>query len=355
MKDEMTRKERLLAAMRRQPQDRPPTQLDFSPRMLDIVCKHYGVPSTGEESLLGCMDNHLVYGFINDAFGMQRKRKLSGNAIQFDNWGCGFDITQEGTYQVIHPLSDAGKISSYEFPDPNAPGLLDWAEEAIAAYSKDYVVSSYQVLCLIERVSALRGFSNFLCDLALEEEYLVDLLDKVTDYQIGMAKRYIRAGVTCGRVGDDYGTQNGMLISPEDWRSLIKPRLARIVAAYKDAGLPVILHSCGDVRPIIPELIEIGIDVLNNVQPEAMPREDLQQYRGKITFYGGISTQQVLPLGTEEEIFNEVKACCDLYGPGNGLLLSTGISVMSDVPLKNLNALLRAFNEVAGAHYTVID
>ena len=78
-------------------------------------------------------------------------------------------------------------------------------------------------------------------------------------------------------------------------------------------------------------------------------------YEGKITFYGGISTQQVLPKGTEEDIYNEVKACYDAYGPGNGLLLSTGISVMSDVPLKNLNALLRAFNEVAGANYQIIE
>ena len=355
MKSEMTRKERMLAAMRRQPQDRVPTQLDFSPRMLDIVGKHYGVPLTGEEALLPYMDNHLVYGFINDAFGMQRKRMLSGGKIQFDNWGCGFDISQEGTSPLIHPLEDENKIPQYEFPDPNAPGLLDWAEDAIKAYGKDYVVASYQVLCLIERVSALRGFENFLCDLALEEDYLIELLEKITEYQCGMAKRYIRAGVSCGRVGDDYGTQNGMLMDPNVWRRLIKPRLARIIATYKNEGLPVILHTSADVRPILPDLIEIGVDVLNNVQPEAMPREDLVQYRGQITFYGGISTQQVLPHGTEEEIYNEVKACYDTYGPGNGLLLSTGISVMSDVPLKNLNALLRAFNEIAGADYTIIE
>ena len=355
MKDEMTRKERMLAAMRRQPQDRVPTQLDFSPRMLDVVCKHYGVPSRGEEELLPFMDNHLVYSFINDAFGMQRKRMLSGDRIQFDNWGCGYDITQEGSSPVVHPLADDSKISSYPFPDPNAPGLLDWAEESIRKYKDDYVVSSYQVFGLIERVSALRGFENFLCDLALEEDYLIELLDKVTDYQCAMAKRYMRAGVSCGRVGDDYGTQNGMLMHPDVWRRLIKPRLAKIVATYKNEGLPVILHSCGDIRPIIPDIIEIGIDVLNNVQPEAMPREDLIQYRGKVTFYGGISTQQVLPQGTEEDIYNEVKACYEAYGPGDGLLLSTGISVMSDVPLKNLNALLRAFNEVSGSHYLVLD
>ncbi|MBQ9063469.1 MAG: hypothetical protein IJ121_11715 [Eubacterium sp.] len=350
----MTKKERMLAAIRREPQDRIPTQIDFSPKMLDLVSRHYGVPNRGEEELLGVMDNHLVYGFLNDPFGKQRHREISGNPVKFDHWGIGYDVTQEGTFEAVHPLEDADNLTGYTFPDPNAPGLLDWAEAAIRKYGDDYVVASYQVLCLIERASALRGFENFLCDLYDEEDFMFELLDGITDYQCRLAKRYIRAGVSAGRVGDDYGTQNGMLIDPDQWRKILKPRLAKITGTYKNEGIPVIMHSCGDIRPIIPDLIEIGVDVLNNVQPEAMPREDLVQYRGQITFYGGISTQRVLVSGTEEEIYNEVKTCCDMYGPGNGLLLSTGISVMSDVPLKNLNALMTAFNELTGSRYQII-
>lgn len=355
VKDEMTPKERLLAAINHQPLDHIPTQLDFSPKMLDTVCTHYGAPLTGEEALLPWMDNSLLYCFINDAFGMQRKRILGGGKIAYDNWGCGFDISQEGNCQVVHPLEDEDDYSSYEFPDPNAPGLLDWTEEAIPKYKDKYLCCSYQVTCLIERASALRGFENFLCDMAGDEEFADELLTKIADYQVEMAKRYIKAGVSCGRVGDDYGTQKGMLMHPDLWRRLIKPKMARIIKTYKDEGLPVIMHSCGDIRPIIPDVIEMGVDVLNNVQPEAMPREDLEQYCGQIVFYGGISTQQVLPRGTEEDIYNEVKACYDAYSKNNGLLLSTGISVMSDVPLKNLNALMRAFNEIAGSHYIIKD
>ena len=350
----MTKKERMLAAIRREPQDRIPTQIDFSPKMLDLMSSHYGVPNRGEEELLDVMDNHLVYGFLNDPFGMQRHREISGNSIKFDNWGIGYDVTQEGTFEAVHPLEDADSLAGYTFPDPNAPGLLDWAEGVIQKYGNDYVVASYQVLCLIERASALRGFENFLCDLYEEEDFMYELLDGITNYQCELAKRYIRAGVSAGRVGDDYGTQNGMLIDPDQWRKILKPRLAKIIGTYKNEGIPVIMHSCGDIRPIIPDLIEIGVDVLNNVQPEAMPREDLIQYRGQVTFYGGISTQRVLVSGTEEEIYNEVKACCEMYGPGDGLLLSTGISVMSDVPMKNLNALMHAFNELAGSHYQII-
>lgn len=353
MKSGMTKKERLLAAMKGEPADRLPTQLDFSPLMLDKVCRHYGAPLTGEETLLPWMDNHLVYCFLNDAFGIQRKRVKAAGKIVYDNWGCGFDVTQEGNCQVVHPLAGDGAWASYEFPDPNAPGLLDWAAEAIKAYGEDYVACSYQVTCLLERASALRGFETFLCDLLVDEDFAEALLERITVYQMAMARRCLALGVSCGRTGDDYGAQNGMLISPELWRRLIKPRLARIIGVYKEAGVPVIHHSCGDIRPIIPDLIEIGVDVLNNVQPEAMPREDLMQYSGRVTFYGGISTQYVLPKGSEEDIYNEVRTCLETYGKDRRLLLSTGISIMSDVPMENVNALMRAFNEMAGAEYII--
>lgn len=355
--DEMTRKERLLAAMRREPCDRLPTQIDFSPKMLDIMCDKFGKPRRGEEELLEVTDNHLVYGFLNDTFGMIRKRQVPKERIAYDSWGCGFDMEQEGISPAAYPLADfENAIRTYRFPDPNAPGLTNWAEAAVKKYGRDYVVCSYQVTLMLERMEAMCGYQNCLTTLAdpdLEEEVEI-LLDGIADYQAEMAKRYIRLGVGCGRTGDDYGSQIGMMISPGMWRRLFKPRLKKIVEVYKDAGLPVIHHSCGNVLPIIPDLIEIGIDVLNNVQPEAMDRKEVAKFKGRITFYGGISTQQILPHGTEEEIYEEVKATLDDFGHDTGVILSPGISVVSDVPIKNVNALMTAFNELAGAHYTLV-
>jgi uroporphyrinogen decarboxylase len=349
MREEMTRQERLLAAIRRQPLDRLPTQIDFSPHMLDIMCDHYCVPRRGEEELLPFLDNHLVYGFINDTYGMLRKRTPGNDIIAFDNWQCGWDMTQEGIFPAVHPLADDDAYGQYEFPDPNAPGLMNLVEQTIHRYSADYIVASYQVTLLFERAYALRGYENFLCDLVAEPEFAEELLEKITLYQIAIAKRYVQLGVSCGRIGDDYGTQNGMLFSPQLWRDMFKNRLRRIISVYKDAGLPVIMHSCGNVLPIIPDLIEIGVDVLNNVQPEAMPRETLMPFNGKLTFYGGFSTQHILPSGTEEEIFADVNKCRMMYGQNNGCILSPGISIISDVPIKNVNTLLRAFNELNGS------
>jgi uroporphyrinogen decarboxylase len=350
MKDEMTRKERLIAAMKRQPLDRFPVQIDFSPLMLDIIDKAYGVPQRGEEELLPYIDNHIVYGWVNDTYGMLRKRTKIKEKIVYDNFGCGWDMTQEGIFPAVHPLEDESKVSKYEWPNPNEQSLMDIAEETLRRYGKDYIVSSYQVTLLFERAYALRGYENFLCDMMVNEDMAEDILENITKYQVEIAKRYVRLGVTCGRTGDDYGTQNAMLFSPKVWRKLIKPRLKRIVSVYKDAGLPVIHHSCGHVLPIIDDLAEIGIDMLNNVQPESMSRESLMPFADKISFYGGISTQKVLPNGDEEAIYREVKECMETLGSKGGYLLSPGISIISDVSIRNLNILLRALNDLNGCN-----
>ena len=114
-----------------------------------------------------------------------------------------------------------------------------------------------------------------LADFIEEEELVSDLLDRITDFHVELAKRYIQLGVNCGRTVDDYGSQIGMIMSPPMWRKYIKPRLARIIAVYRNAGLPVIHHSCGNITPIIEDLIEIGVNVLNPVQPNVMDIQEL--------------------------------------------------------------------------------
>ena len=353
------RQARFLAAIHHQPVDRVPTHIDFTPKMLDVMCAKYGRPSHGEEELLDFMDNHLVYGFLNDSFGKMRRRVVTGHVIDFDNWGVGYHMDEEGVSPAVYPLDQEDieeALRSYKFPDPNAPGLTDWAEMDVKKFGDEYIVCSYQVTLLLERMQDLCGFEKCFAALADPdmEETVEDFLDGITNYQCEMAKRYIKLGVQCGRTGDDYGVQKAMMVSPKMWREKFKPRLRRIVEVYKDAGLPVIHHSCGNVLPIIPDLAEIGIDVLNNVQPEAMPRKEVAKYKDIIAFYGGISTQHALPYGTEEEVYEEVKSTLEDLGPDTGLLLSGSQAIASDVPIKNVNALFTALNELTGAHYTLI-
>ena len=146
-----------------------------------------------------------------------------------------------------------------------------------------------------------------------------------------------------------------MLFSPRLWRRLIKPRLAKLFAVFLDAGLPVILHSDGDIRAILPDLVEIGLTTLNPVQPEVLEHTWLQrEYGAKLSFYGGVSTQGVLPNGTVEEVRAATIACARTLAPeGTGLLLGASHRMQSDIPARNVEAMLDAFDEIRATDWAM--
>jgi uroporphyrinogen decarboxylase len=180
-------------------------------------------------------------------------------------------------------------------------------------------------------------------DLMDEEDKVVYLLDKITDFHVRLAKRYVKLGVNCGRTVDDYGMQTSMLISPELWRRIFKPRLAKIFAVYRNSGLPMIHHSCGNITEIIPDLAEIGMNVLNPVQPKAFDMKALaSQYGEKITFFGGICNQEILPLKTPSEIDSNVRDITALLGKNGRYIIAPSNGIGPDVPLENVKAFMDA-------------
>jgi uroporphyrinogen decarboxylase len=151
-----------------------------------------------------------------------------------------------------------------------------------------------------------------------------------------------------GYFGDDYGGQKNLLFSPRSWRRLIKPRLARLFAPFVEAGLPVILHSDGQIAAILPDLVEIGLTALNPVQPEVIDHAWLRQTFGRqLAYYGGVSTQTVLPHGTPDQVRAAVSACVDTLAPeGTGLVVAPSHRLMTDIPMENVEALLAAFSSL---------
>jgi uroporphyrinogen decarboxylase len=151
-----------------------------------------------------------------------------------------------------------------------------------------------------------------------------------------------------GYFGDDYGAQKGMLFSPRTWRSLFKPRLRRMFAVFREAGLPVILHSDGDIAQILPDLVEIGLTTLNPVQPEVLDIRWLKQTFGdQLAFYGGISTQTVLPFGTPADVRIAAETARRLLaGDGTGLLLAPSHRMTADIPVKNVVAMLEFMGDL---------
>lgn len=343
----MTCRERLRRALWRQPIDRLPTQVNYTPAMGQKLAAHWGVSLADLPTHLG---NHLLRVDLSSP-----RRTRADGKVEYDWWGAGWSTETEGYWLVEAPLANDTALDAFSWPDPDAPGLLDDAARAIAANiaaaddRQRFVVPNFG-FCLFERAWSLRGYEQLNLDLALAPDSVAELLDRITAIQVALARRFVALGVDGGYFGDDYGAQKGLLFSPRLWRALFKPRLAQMFAVFRDAGLPVILHSDGDIAEILPDLVEIGLTTLNPVQPEVIDHAWLQRAFGQapvgeggLTFYGGISTQTVLPHGTPSQVTEAVAACVRTLAPtGSGLVLAPSHRLTADIPLANVDALLAA-------------
>jgi uroporphyrinogen decarboxylase len=338
----LSAKERVLRALRREPVDRLPTQTNYTPAMGRILAEHFAIPIEALPERLG---NHLVRVDI----AHRRSRNAEGS-IEFDWWGAGWNTRTEGYWHSYAPLAESLDLEGYAWPDPKESALLAAAAETVARQSSGCFVAPNLGMCLFERAWSLRGFDALLMDLVERPEWVEELLDRITAIQVTLSQRFVAAGIDGGYFGDDYGAQRAMLFSPRLWRRLMKPRLARMFAVFLDAGLPVILHSDGDIRAILPDLVEIGLTALNPVQPEVLEHGWLErEYGGKLSFYGGISTQAVMPQPDRELVRQATLACARTLAPGGtGLILGPSHRMQSDIPPQSVEAMLEAFHELGG-------
>jgi uroporphyrinogen decarboxylase len=334
-------KERVLRTLRREPVDRLPTQSNYTRAMGRLLSNHFGI---AEAELPARLGNHLLRVDIE-----YTRRTSEDGSIEFDWWGAGWDTRTEGYWHAYSPLKDSLDLDGFRWPDPNGSAILSTAEQAILRNGANYFTVPNLGMCLFERAWSLRGFNALLMDMVERTEWVEEFLNRITKIQLILCGRFIKAGVAGGYFGDDYGAQQSMLFSPRLWRRLMKPRLAKLFAVFAEAGLPVILHSDGAIRAILPDLVEIGLTTLNPVQPEVLDHAWLEkEYGKKLSFYGGISTQGVLPGATVEEVRAATVACARALAPqGTGLLLGPSHRMQSDIPARNVEAMLDAFDEAS--------
>jgi len=198
-----------------------------------------------------------------------------------------------------------------------------------------------------EKAYFSRGIENFLADMAGEPEYAQALLDKIIDKNMVMLENIINLPEIDGvLLGSDWGSQRALLMSPESWREMIAPGEKKEYDLIHEAGKDVWVHSCGCIDVIIPDLVEMGLDVLNPVQPECMDLTFLKnEYGNKLSYWGGISTQQTLPYGTPNEVADETRWTIDLMSKNGGYITSSSQEIQADVPYENLCALIDTANE----------
>jgi uroporphyrinogen decarboxylase len=281
-------------------------------------------------------------------------------AAYTDEWGIGWNSQEyrtrfgTGRYTEIvgHPLADDAAIDTYRPPDPNRPELYVKAEEMIRAYKKDYWIIGAAVTTIWETAWALRGLEQMLVDLIVDPDLAERILEIPFRYHLATATRLTQLGADMIWLGDDVGAQHAMLIAPEQWRRFLKPRLAQIIAAVKSANptVKVAYHSDGNIFSIIPELIEIGVDVLNPIQPASMdPARVHREFGDKLCFWGTIDEQHTLPFGSPADVTREVRERLDTLGKNGGLILGPTHHVQLDTPMENFWAMVNAIKQPAGA------
>ncbi len=276
-----------------------------------------------------------------------------------DEWGCGF-VKQESSlyYNLMEsPLREAAidDLDTYPWPDPRDPGYIEGVAETAKKLSDEgeyAVIGNFAWETWFERAWKLRGIDKFYMDFVMNPDFVNKLLDKTLELHLEFLDHVLSE---CGQYldviiqGGDLGSQQTTLMSPDHYRQYIKPRQAKAVEKIKSlTGAKIFYHTCGAISSIIPDFVEIGIDILNPVQVRAngMDAEKLKkEFGGKIAFWGGIDSQHVLPRGSVADVEKEVHHLIRCMAPGGGLVACAVHNVQADVPPENVLALFDAVKD----------
>jgi len=270
--------------------------------------------------------------------------------VKFDGWGTAHEDNPDSKHmtRMHHPLRNAAGIAeleSYPWPDFKAMDFSYLKGKVDEIQARNLAVFVWAECTVWETSWYLRGMDNLFVDMASEDPMATYLLDKVTELACFRAARFAEAGVDILGLGDDIGMQSTIMMSEDMYRTWLKPRLARVIAAAKSIkpDLLVSYHSCGYVAPFIPDLIEAGVDILNPVQPECMDFADIHvRFGDRLAFNGTLGTQQLMPFGTPDQIKAEVRRNLGIAGAKGGLFCCPTHMLEPEVPWENIEAYVEA-------------
>jgi uroporphyrinogen decarboxylase len=270
-----------------------------------------------------------------------------------NEWGVAFlpGFSHHYTRRVgpLREMTSAAELRTYPFPDPMEPSNhadLDFWVDAI--HEDGLAAAAFMQQTLFELAWEMRGMEKFLLDLVTNQDFVENLLDRITEIRCKMAARYAAAGVDLIRLGDDFGTQHSLMMSPQTFRDVFKPRLKAIIDAAKQENPDVLIffHSDGSITPLVGDFIDMGVDVLNPVQPECVDLAFLKrEYGDRLSFWGGIGIQRTMPFGTREEVKEATRKVIESLGEGGGLVVAPTHALQPDVPWENVEALFEGVDE----------
>ena len=356
----MKHRDRVLTALHHEAPDRCPLQVSFTPEFAERLRSDLQIESDALHNPHGGGNTYLLERTLGEdmlltSVGWANSYYQAPLAYT-DEWGVGWKSVEyttpfgNGRYTEIasHPLTQDDAIDHYLPPDPHRPELYIDSERVIKEFKDEYWIVGVTVTTIFETAWALRGYERLMTDMALNPDLAERILDVPYQFHLTAAKKLVELGVDMVWIGDDVGAQNAMLISPRMWRRFFKPRMAAFIAALKaiNPAIKVAYHTDGNILPIIPDLIEIGLDVLNPIQPACMDPAQLKKDFGQhLCFWGSIDEQYTLPFGTPETVRSEVLQRLSTLGKDGGLILGPTHHVQLDTPMENFWAMVNTITQ----------
>ena len=325
----MLPRERVLMALAHEQPDMTPWQLDLTFDAHAKMVAHYG-----DSDFLAKVGNHLAG--IEDGFFEE---------VRPGFWRDGFGITWNRTIDrdignVEEILLKEPTLAGFTFPEPDLARNAQQYDQLVAENPERFRHAGVG-FSMFERAWTLRGMENLLADMVLHPSFVEELMDQILAYNLKVIDHLLAWDVDCVRFGDDWGQQRGLIMGPKHWRRFIKPRVAVMYERVKLAGKYVMQHSCGDVDDLFPDLIDMGLDIFNTFQPEVMDVQWVKREYGQhLTFYGGISTQQVLPRVGPDELRQVMRQMMETIGRDGGYIVAPTHAIPRDVSAENIAAFI---------------
>jgi len=327
----MTGKERVCTALAHQNTDMIPYNIELTSVAMKNFTKKYGVTKEEFFTFSGNYIEKIGYnggayikpGYFKDEFGVVWNR--SG----------GDDIGVVEQYLLKDP-----DVASLTIPKVDPANIKQRTEIVLSNGNDSFKLAKIGML-LFERAWSLRSMENLLMDFFVNEEFVDNLFSKITDYNLSIITEALKYPVDGFYFGDDYGQQNGLIMGRELWCKFIMPHLKRTFAPVKEKGLPVFLHSCGNISDILEDLIDVGLDGYQTVQPEIYDLHLLKEKFGDVlTFYGAVSTQQFLPFARPDAVQAKITETIGILGKNGGYICAPTHQVPEDVPPENIMAMI---------------
>jgi len=356
----MNSKERMQIAMEHKEPDRVPYMATFVPEVELLLQNKYKdelaeIGGHTEMKYQGMNELDILFGhdMLLLTYGMSTGYYRDTDADSYmDEWGITWrkipyeTINGTGIYTEIvdFPLADKSKIDSYVPPDPLNEDM-SYAEGVIGRFGDEKYICGIIDCSIFEALKYLRGIEQSLVDLVLEKDIAHYIMDMSVEYHLKLGYELLKRGVDMLWLADDIGGEHAMLMSPETFREMVKPKMAYMVEELKrrDPNVKVAFHSDGYIEPVIDDMIEVGIDLLNPIQPESMdPAALKQRYGSSIGLWGTVSVQETFPFKGPSDVESEVRERIETCAKDGGFLIAPTHNIQLDVPLENVDAFYNA-------------